>query len=136
MSSDSGYLVHLRTYPVSQRIWTPADLDTSPPPHSASGYDVLTLAVTPQLSRRQHILRNQADLLSLITCSSLKNQLNFKHRLTFLGKHLILFRGLKKPFSGILIQISGCRAFSPFETVPCRLIRSVEFQSGDNRAIL
>ena len=57
-------------------------------------------------------------------------------RLTFLSKHLILFRSSKEPFSGIFMKISDCRAFSPFETVHDSLIRSVEFQSVDNRAKL
>ena len=55
--------------------------------------------------------------------------MNFLNRFTFLYKHLILLRSLTKPFSGILVNISNCRALSPFETVPGSLIRSVKFPS-------
>ena len=48
----------------------------------------------------------------------------------------MLFRSFKEPFSGTLVKIFNCWAFSPFETVPGSLIRSVQFLSVDNRAIL
>ena len=52
----------------------------------------------------------------------LENQHNFWNRLTFLNKHLILSRSLKKPFRGNCVKISDCRAFSLFKTSPgCRV---------------
>ena len=59
----------------------------------------------------------------------LKKPINFWNRFTFLNKHLILFRSLKEPFSGILMNISNCRAFSPFETMPSSVIRGVKLPS-------
>ena len=41
---------------------------------------------------------------------------------------LILFRGLKEPFSSTSEKIYDCRAFSNFETLPSSLIRSVDNQ--------
>ena len=59
----------------------------------------------------------------------LKKPTNFWNRFTFLNKHLILFRSLKEPFSGILMNISNCQAFCPFETMPSNVIRGVKFPS-------
>ena len=38
--------------------------------------------------------------------------------MTFLNKRLIFFRSLKEPFGRNSVNISGCRAFCLFETVP------------------
>ena len=38
----------------------------------------------------------------------------------------------EEPFSGILMKIYDCRAFSPFETVPGSLIRSVADRQASN----
>ena len=43
---------------------------------------------------------------------------------------------LRSIVDGLLVKISDCRAFSPFKTVPGCLVRSVEFPSVDNQAIL
>ena len=43
---------------------------------------------------------------------------------------------LRAIVDGLLVKISDCRAFSPFKTVPGCLVRSVEFPSVDNQAIL
>ena len=63
----------------------------------------------------------------IVVCASSENlptekQINFWNRFTFLYKHLILLKNVKEPFSGILVNISNCRAFSPFKTVPGSLI--------------
>ena len=41
----------------------------------------------------------------------LENQHSFWNRLTFLNKHLILSRSVKKPFSRNSVKISDCRVF-------------------------
>ena len=66
----------------------------------------------------------------------LKNQIKFFNHLTFLNKYLMLCRRFNEPFSGILVRISKYWAFSLFETVPGGLIRSLQFLSVENRAIL
>ena len=49
------------------------------------------------------------------------NALNTQNRLTFLNKHLILFKSLIESFDGGCVKIFDGRAFSLFETVPsCR----------------
>ena len=59
----------------------------------------------------------------------LNKQINFWNRFTFLNKHLIFLNSLKESFSGILVNISNCRAFSPFEIVSGSRIRNVNFPS-------
>ena len=49
------------------------------------------------------------------------NALDTQNRLTFLNKHLILFKSLIESFDGGCVKIFDGRAFSLFETVPsCR----------------
>ena len=48
----------------------------------------------------------------------------------------MLCRRFNEQFSGILVRISKYWAFSLFETVPGGLIRSLQFLSVENRAIL
>ena len=48
----------------------------------------------------------------------LENQHGFWNRSIFLKTHLILSRSLKEHFGGNSVKFFGCRAFSPFKTVP------------------
>ena len=58
---------------------------------------------------------------SAVTPGTVSNALNTQNRMTFLNKHLILFKSLIESFGGGCVKIFDGRAFSLFETVPsCR----------------
>ena len=61
-------------------------------------------------------------MVSPRTIRQMKNPNDLWNCLTFLNEQRILVRGLGEAFSGILLKIFDCQAFSPFEAARTKIL--------------